>query len=119
MAVVKEEEIARLMKLTNSTREEVLDMLDCDKRIDRGEKLFELDDELKAGARKARQAERKAGVVAKREKKEDTEKAEIVSAMFNAILPMCDTYEVTNAEREFSFTKNGRKYKVVLSCPRS
>ena len=43
MAVVKEEEIARLMKVTNSTREEVLDMLDCDKRIDRGEKLFELD----------------------------------------------------------------------------
>ena len=69
MAVVKEEEIARLMKLTNSTREEVLDMLDCDKRIDRGEKLFELDDELKAGAKKARQAERKAGVVAKKMRK--------------------------------------------------
>ena len=32
---------------------------------------------------------------------------------------MCDSYEIANAEREFSFTFRGRKYKVVLSCPRS
>lgn len=118
MAVVNEAEIARLMKLTNSTREEVLDMLDCDKRIDRGEKLFELDEELKAGAKKARQAERKA-TPAKREKKEDADKQTLLNAMFQAVLPMCDTYEVTNAEREFLFTYNGKKYKVTLACPRS
>lgn len=118
MAVVNEAEITRLMKLTNSTREEVLDMLDCDKRIDRGEKLFELDEELKAGAKKARQAERKA-TPAKREKKEDADKQTLLNAMFQAVLPMCDTYEVTNAEREFLFTYNGKKYKVTLACPRS
>lgn len=118
MGIVNEAEIARLMKLTNSTREEVLDMLDCDKRIDRGEKLFELDEELKAGAKKARQAERKA-TPAKREKKEDADKQTLLNAMFQAVLPMCDTYEVTNAEREFLFTYNGKKYKVTLACPRS
>ena len=116
--MVKEAEIARLMKLTNSTREEVLDMLECDKRIDKGEKLFELDDELKAGAKKARQAERKPNAV-KREKKEDVGKQELLSAMLTAILPLCDSYEVANAEREFSFVKDGKKYKVVMSCPRS
>lgn len=115
---VNEAEVARLMKLTNSTREEVLDMLECDKRIDRGEKLFELSDDLKAGAKKARQAERKATPV-KREKKEDNDKQTLVNAMFNAVLPMCDSYEVTNAEREFLFTYNGKKYKVTLACPRS
>lgn len=118
MGIVNEAEIARLMKITNSTREEVLDMLDCDKRIDRGEKLFELDEELKAGAKKARQAERKA-TPAKREKKEDADKQTLLNAMFQAVLPMCDTYEVTNAEREFLFTYNGKKYKVTLACPRS
>jgi hypothetical protein len=115
---VNETEVARLMKLTNSTREEVLDMLECDKRIDRGEKLFELSDDLKAGAKKARQAERKATPV-KREKKEDNDKQALVNTMFNAVLPMCDSYEVTNAEREFLFTYNGKKYKVTLACPRS
>ena len=115
---VNETEVARLMKLTNSTREEVLDMLECDKRIDKGEKLFELSDDLKAGAKKARQAERKATPV-KREKKEDNDKQALVNAMFNAVLPMCDSYEVTNAEREFLFTYNGKKYKVTLACPRS
>lgn len=118
MGIVNEAEIARLMKITNSTREEVLDMLDCDKRIDRGEKLFELDEELKAGAKKARQATRKA-TSAKREKKEDADKQTLLNAMFQAVLPMCDTYEVTNAEREFLFTYNGKKYKVTLACPRS
>ena len=118
MTAVNEEEIARLMKVTNSTREEILDMLDCDKRIDRGEKLFELDDELKAGAKKARQADRKTTPV-KREKKEDADKQTLVDAMFKAVLPMADSYEVTNAEREFLFMYKGKKYKVTLACPRS
>ena len=42
-----------------------------------------------------------------------------MNALFSAILPMCDTYEITNGEREFCFTYHGRKFKVVLSAPRS
>ena len=90
-----------------------------DKRIDRGEKLFDLDPELEAGAKKARQADRKPTERKPKEKKQDKDKETLVNAMFSAILPMCESYEVTNAEREFSFTYNGRKYKVVMSCPRS
>lgn len=90
-----------------------------DKRIDRGEKLFELDPELEAGAKKARQADRKPTERKPREKKQDEDKQTLLNALFNAVLPMCESYEVTNAEREFSFTYNGRKYKVVMSCPRS
>ena len=90
-----------------------------DKRIDRGEKLFELDPELEAGAKKARQADRKPAERKPREKKQDADKETLLNALFSAILPMCESYEITNAEREFSFTFRGRKYKVVLSCPRS
>jgi hypothetical protein len=90
-----------------------------DKRIDRGEKLFDLDPELEAGAKKARQADRKPTERKPREKKQDEDKQTLLNALFNAVLPMCESYEVTNAEREFSFTYNGRKYKVVMSCPRS
>lgn len=89
-----------------------------DKRIDRGEKLFELDPELEAGAKKARQADRKPTERKPREKKENADKAFLLNELFSAILPHCDSYEIANAEREFLFTYNGTKYKVVLSAPR-
>ena len=90
-----------------------------DKRIDRGEKLYELDPELEKGAKKARQADRKPAERKPREKKIDCEKRTLLTLLYEAIFPFCESYEVTNPEREFSFTHNGKKYKVVLSCPRS
>ena len=75
----------------------------------------------KKAEKKLRQADRAptAYKFTKRERKADNDKATLVNTLFNAILPMCDTYEVQNAEREFTFTYNGKKYKVVLSAPRS
>lgn len=97
-----------------------------DKRIDRGEKLFELDPELEAGAKKARQADRKPTEHKPREKKQDKDKAFLLRVMLKALETHDDKgfgtefqSEVINPEREFSFTYNGRKYKVVLSCPRT
>lgn len=94
-------------------------ILALDKEIDRGAKLFELDPELEKGAKKARQADRKPTERKPREKKEDMDKQTLLNTLFSSILPMCDSYEVVNAEREFSFIFRGKKYKVVLSCPRS
>ena len=97
-----------------------------DKRIDRGEKLFDLDPELEAGAKKARQADRKPAERKPREKKQDADKAFLLRVMLKALENHDDKgfgtefqSEVVNPEREFSFTYNGKKYKVVLSCPRS
>ena len=92
-----------------------------DKRIDRGEKLFELDPELEAGAKKARQADRKPTERKPREKKQDDDKLILLEQLANAInaSPIHAQCEIVNPEREFAFTYNGRKYKVVLSCPRS
>ena len=109
------------MRKMGMSEEEIADVLESDKRIDRGEKLFELDPELEKGAKKARQADRKPTTYnfQKRERKADNDKAELVNALFTAILTMCESYEVQNAEREFTFTYHGRKFKVVLSAPRS
>ena len=116
----REEQIHKLMMKLNVNRAEAIDILETDKEIDRGAKLFELDPELEAGAKKARQADRKQPIERKpREKKQDKDKEILLNAMFSAILPMCESYEVINAEREFSFTFNGRKFKVTMSCPRS
>ena len=114
-----EEKIQKLMKSLNISREEALELMEEDRRIDKGEKLFELDPELEAGAKKARQAERKKTEV-KREKKPKPEKAEICSAMMDGLRDLgVEEFSITNAEREFIFHHNGTKYKVTLACPRS
>ena len=117
-------QIVALAKL-GLTDAEIQQVLEDDKRIDKGEKLFELTAEQEKASKQARQADRKPTVykldntAGKRSKKEDSDKATLMNALFTAILPMCDTYEVTNAEREFCFTYHERKFKVVLSAPRS
>ena len=114
-------QVEKLMKALDITEEEALQVIADDKRIDKGEKLFELDPELEKGAKKARQAERKVSTTpVKREKKAKPEKAEICSAMMDGLKSLgVDEFTVNNPEREFVFTHNGTKYKVTLACPRS
>lgn len=115
------EQIEAMRKMGMSEKE-IADVLESDKRIDKGEKLFELDPELEKGAKKARQADRKptAYNFQKRERKADTGKRDLISALVGAVAHLADgEVEVTNIEREFVFTVDGRKYKVVLSAPRS
>lgn len=118
---IGDSQIAALAKL-GLTDAEIEQVLADDKRIDRGEKLFELDPELEKGAKKARQADRKPTTYnfQKRERKADTGKRDLISALVGAVAPLADgEVEIMNIEREFVFTVNGRKYKVVLSAPRS
>ena len=51
-----EKQIEKLMSALHCTREEAIEVIEADKKIDKGEKLFELSPELEAGAKKARQA---------------------------------------------------------------
>ena len=113
-----EEKIQKLMKSLNISREEAIELMEEDKAIDRGEKLYELPKELQAGAKKARQADRKKTEV-KREKKPKPEKEEICSAMMDGLRELgVGEFEILNPEREFIFHKDGVKYKVTLACPR-
>jgi hypothetical protein len=113
-----EEKIAKLMKSLNISREEAIELMEEDKAIDRGEKLYELPKELQAGAKKARQADRKK-TETKREKKPKPEKEEICAAMMDGLRELgVGEFEILNAEREFIFHKDGVKYKVTLACPR-
>lgn len=113
-----EEKIQKLMKSLNISRDEAIELMEEDKRIDRGEKLYELDPELEKGAKKARQADRKQ-TTTKREKKPKPEKEEICSAMMDGLRELgVEDFEIINPEREFIFHKDGTKYKVTLACPR-
>ena len=116
-----DKQVEKLMKALDITEAEALEVIETDKAIDKGADPFPLTQEQKKAVRKATQADRKPTVYnfSKRERKADEDKATLVNALFTAILPMCETYEVVNSEREFLFTYNGKKYKVVLSTPRS
>ena len=108
------------MRKQGFTEEEIADMLKCDKEIDKGVKLFELAEDLKPGAKKARRADRTdTPKKAVREKKEDTDKATLLHLLQCGVGENAENLEIVNPEREFLFTYNGRKFKVVLSAPRS
>lgn len=111
---------AERMRAQGYTEEEIADMLECDRQIDRGANLFPLSAELEQGAKKARRADRTdTPKKAERERKEDTDKRTLLNALRGSVETLCDNVEIVNPEREFSFTFGGRKFKVVLSAPRT
>ena len=112
-------EQVKAMKQLGFTDEEIADVLECDKRIDKGEKLFELTPDQKQIEKKMRQADRKAAPnyeFSKRERKADNDKQFLIQTIA-ASLP-CEP-EIVNAEREIIFKYNDKKYKIILSAPRS
>jgi hypothetical protein len=116
--------IAKQMKLLGLSREEAIQLIKDDERIDKGEKLFSLSSEQEKTSKKARQVERKATAykfdTSKREKKKNPDKEEVIATIIQALSDNLGIAvdEVTNPEREFSFHFHDTKYKVVLSAPR-
>ena len=114
-----ETHIEKLMKTLDITREEALQLIEDDKAIDRGAKMFDLDPELEKASKRARQAPRTSTPTpTKRTKKEDTDKGYLISEIVKA-LAECDKVEITNPERQIDFEFSGRKFRIVLSAPRS
>ena len=114
------------MRKCGMTEDEILDVLTADREIDRGAKLFELDEELQAGAKKARRADR-TDTPKPRERKPNDDRRFLINALVWAMTTdieqagdnvLATDVEIVNPEREFLFTYNGIKYKVVLSAPR-
>lgn len=124
-----EKRIKDLMCALRISREEAIQVIEDDKRIDKGEKLFELTADQKAVEKKMRQAPRTAEAKApKRERKTDNDKRFLIDSLVWALTTetenagdnvLAQNVEIVNPEREFLFTYNEKKYKVVLSAPRS
>ena len=104
------------------TDEEIADVIETDKRIDKGEKLFDLPPDLEKGSKKARMSGNCNGYTkTEREKKVDRHKMQIIETLTQALKDHSppQSLDIKNPEREFEFILYGKKYKVVLSCPRS
>lgn len=120
-----EKQIEHLMKTLDLTRAEAIELINADKAIDKGVKLFELSEEQKAVERTMKQADRKKNAVnaygkkVTRERKADNDKREIIQCIDDALCDLVDNVEVINPEREILLYFNDKKYKLVLSAPRS
>ena len=117
-----EKKIENLMKNLGCDYETAKQVVLDDERIDKGEKLFEQTAEQKAVSKKYRQGDRKPTVykLDKRERKADTDKRKLVELLASAVGMVTESEPiVTNAERQIDFEFNGRKFRVVLSAPRT
>ena len=116
--------IENLMKVLGCSEEEAKQILSDDKKIDRGEKLFELTPEQQKASKKARQTGTKKKTVysfdtSKRKRKENPDKAFLIEIFKKTLESQEATnIEIINPEREMSFEFNNVRYKIVLSVPR-
>lgn len=113
-----------LMKNLGLSREQAEELIAADKEVDRMTKISDINSDLTPEqakvAKKARAAERKRTAYkfdTKREKKINEPKKEIISSLI-AALGEVDNLNVINDEREFTFTKDGKNYRITLACPR-
>lgn len=116
-------EIQKLMKTLGCTKEEALEILEADKAIDKGEKLFELSPEQEKEAKKARGTGTKKPTVynfdtAKRKRKENPDKQDLMKMFAEALKNVSNAVEMVNPERELTFNYNGVGYKLTLAVPR-
>lgn len=122
--MVFDEKEIRKIRLAMKCDEETAKQIILDNaRIDRGEKLFELTKEQKANSKKYRQGDRTKEVVYrldKRERKADADKRHLVALLSACVGEVADKEPtVTNIERQIDFEFKGRKFRIVLSAPRT
>ena len=117
-----EDKIKALMKNLGCDYETAKQVVLDDERIDKGEKLFEQTAEQKANSKKYRQGDRKPTVykLDKRERKADADKRQLIALLCATVGEVADNEPtVTNIERQIDFEFKGRRFRVVLSAPRT
>lgn len=111
------EQLEKLIAL-GMTEEEAKQVLQDDDEIAHGADLFPLTPEQEKASAQARRAERKKDAKPReRKRKEDTEKRELIDSIVQNLI--ADNVIVTNPERQIDFDYHGRKFRIVLSAPRT
>lgn len=117
------EQIKNLMELLGCDEQTAKEIIADDERIDKGEKLFEQTAEQKANSKKyVSTGTRKPMTpnLPKKERKADADKRQLVALLNATISEIADNEPtITNIERQIDFEFRGRKFRIILSCPRS
>ena len=113
-----EERIKKLMATLKCTREEAIEIIECDKAIDKGERVyFDLDKDAEKQAKKwanvgekTKKTERKAPV-----RKENTTKSGIIAEISEFLSEKgYEMVEITNKERQIAFKIGENDYELTL-----
>lgn len=120
-----EKRIAELMTALGCTREEAIQVITDDDAIDDGEKLFELTAEQKKTAKAmTTTGTKKRTTTTKRERKPDEIKRQIVEKIADSLGAYvftgaqywnAENINITNIEREISFTIGNDSYSLTLT----
>ena len=116
------EKVQKVMQLLGCDEEQAKQVIAEDEKIDKGEKLFELTADQKAVSKKYRQGDRKPTVYNfnTRQRKADNDKQFLINALAETVRQITNEEPtITNAERQIDFEVNDRKFRIVLSAPRS
>lgn len=117
---IADQMIATLMKKLDISEQEALQVIEDDKKIDKGEPLFEQTAEQKANSKLYRQG--KAPTVynfTPRERKADEDKRKLIELIAAAVGMVTEAEPtITRPEGQIDFEFGDRKFRVVLSAPR-
>ncbi len=116
------ERVDELVDLLGCSIKEAEEIIKADAQIDKGEKLFEQTQEQKQASKVYRQGDRAPTVykLDKRERKADEDKRKLVELLAAAVgMATENAPTITNIERQIDFEFNGRKFRIVLSAPRT
>lgn len=114
-----ETKLHKLMKNLGLTQEEAQQVIEDDKAIDKGAKLFELSWEQKQTVKQMKRADSKPQT-RPREKKQDDERTFLMNLVRDALNDAdCQNITIQANGREIHFEMNGRKFRFTLACPRN
>lgn len=122
-----EKRIAELMKVLDLTREEAIELIQEDEKVDKmtvKETESDLTAEQKQAIKKVKGGAKAVDAFGKKrivERKADDDKRFLIQILKDVLLQNNDIItdiDVTNIEREINFKMNDRKFKIVLSAPR-
>lgn len=116
-----DKQVQELMRALDCSEEEAKDIIESDRRIDKGEKLFQLTAEQEKASKQARSVSRgpTAYKFPKRERKPNQPKRNLIEFLSDSLQAYgVEELEVTNIERQLDFKVEGVRYRVILSAPR-
>ena len=116
MAETQKEKIMRLLDCTEAEAE---DVIETDKAIDRGERVyFDLDKDAEKEAKKMINLVRQKGGTMAKTKKENPTKGSIISELAQFLTEnsenACENIEITNKERQIAFKIGEENYELTL-----
>ena len=122
MATNEQTQIQRIMMGLHCSEAEAREIYETDKRIDKGEKLFELSAEEQKASKQARQTPRKPTAynfdTSKRQRKENATKGSIIAELAKFLEENSENatknVQITNKERQIAFTIGSESYELTL-----